>query len=257
MLCLGDAAPPGDITTLPDHEERAREVFGPHIGGDLIAHSPDPPDFVLARDGVVVGWAEATRAVDDDRKAFNDWLTKNAETFPAEKLSRDWSIAFHKTAVLKDVDLDLLIELFAEAEARYPDDEKTRTYDPTYPDGVMTFAKSGIWFAASWPKVDETATVTYFLAFGSSIRRSIINDLAERKAAIKADGLAACDGERHLLVVADFDAPDGEGWALSDSEKPEGVPELPEAITDVWLAMHAGLVWHYSTGNEAWNVIEP
>jgi hypothetical protein len=91
--------------------------------------------------------------------------------------------------------------------------------------------------------------------FSSSVGTSLINDLAMEKAEAKSYSLKGLQGERHLVVLVDYDWPDGAGLVLDEPNVPDGVPELPEEVTDIWLAAVKSLVWHYARGTEAWDVI--
>ena len=113
MLKLGDPGPTTDLGTLKPGEEDARQVFGPHLDCELIAYKPDPPDFVLVRGSVVVGWAEATDAADGRTRALFDKLGDLGDTFEAPDLDSDWVVSFRREAKLKDFDQERVIQILA------------------------------------------------------------------------------------------------------------------------------------------------
>lgn len=266
MFALGAAAPPGDMTKLKDDEKRARNVFGPHIGGHLIAYSPDPPDFVLVRGGVVVGWAEATNAVDGKMRAFAKEMSKLGYSFPTERLVYDWMVSFTKDAMLKKLDQEQLVDILLRHEAILAPDwlgEPDRrvqirlSLEDIRDQGEIgaAFDLYGVEYVYPMRLAEGEATVSLLQpGMESSVGPDLITELAEEKAQVKADRLKDLNGEGHLLIGVDTYWPTGAAFALSDAELPNRAPELPEAITDVWLATVTTRVWHFSA-NTGWEFI--
>jgi hypothetical protein len=90
--------------------------------------------------------------------------------------------------------------------------------------------------------------------YGGSVGPSLINDLAVDKASKKVAALAGRDGERHLIVLVNHDYPTAGGLALTDTDSPDELPELPPEVTDVWLSAVKSLLWHFSVPERTWRI---
>jgi len=75
------------------------------------------------------------------------------------------------------------------------------------------------------------ASARFFVQPGS------INEVVEEHARRneKKFALSGCD-ERHLFVLFDFTSPEGWNAFMEQREPPALPPQLPEAITTVWVA---------------------
>lgn len=76
---------PGQDVKEPRREEAiARELLRGHIAGELIYN--DPPDFVLCRDGLVVGVVEVTCATDENANRLRARLDRHGRSFKSDRL---------------------------------------------------------------------------------------------------------------------------------------------------------------------------
>lgn len=268
-LTFGDTCPGQDLTKPRFEEQVARELLGDQIDGMLIANSPDPPDFILCRDERVVGWLEVTTAVNEARLQLHDRLTKDGASIETDQLEYDWLVTFHTSTKIKDLDRDQLVKALTLKEdviARDSTSKGDRTVhrllaqtdiaDNATAEAILD--ESGVAFTGPIGPASEGATAWLATpSFTSSAAPSLINDLAEIKAAEKETSLQGRSGELHLCVLVHSDEPTGVGFIVSggfESQLPDTPPKLPNWVTDVWLVATRDRLWHISTSTLEWEV---
>lgn len=245
----------GDLREPRREEAIARNLVTPYIDGELVSIE-DPPDFALCRDDTIVGWAEVTTAVDGERLALENWIAKNDFSFTCNDLTHDWNIIPHKTARLDRLERETLVDLLVDWESN---NSEERGFIDTWqhPPLVAQMLDVRIEWLQYMPPLHEEPTVSIVVpGYGGSVGPSLINDLAVDKASKKVAALTGRDGERHLIVLVNHDYPTAVGLALTDTDVPDELPELPSEITDVWLSAIKSLLWHYSVRDKTWRVIE-
>lgn len=245
----------GDLREPRREETIARDLVAPYIEGRLVSIE-DPPDFVLCRDNSVVGWAEVTTAVDGKRLALEDWIDKNDFTFSCNDLTHDWNIIPHRTARLDKLDRDNLLALLIDWESDHIEESGFIDTWQHPPLVAMMLAARIQWLQYTPPLRNEPTVSIVMPGYGGSVGPSLINDLAVDKASKKAAALASRDGERHLIVLVNHDYPTAVGLALTDTDLPDELPELPPEVTDVWLSAVKSLLWHFSVRDKTWRIIE-
>ena len=90
------------------------------------------------------------------------------------------------------------------------------------------------------PKPGEVAEVLASLSGGAGSNFESMNDLVAERASKKVEKLIAAGGdERHLFVWLRGSATDAQ-LAMTTLPPPNSVPEIPDGIDVVWLAVGGG-----------------
>ncbi|MBA3362454.1 MAG: hypothetical protein H0T94_13530 [Acidimicrobiia bacterium] len=261
---------PAQEAKEPRREEKlARELLRGHIAGELIYI--DPPDFVVCRDGAVVGAVEVTRATDEETNRLQARLDRDGRSFLSDRLRSSWIVTFKKSADLLRLDRQRLVDalwLREQGMVRHALEAGNRRLEQRIALEAMrderqiseVFETFGIDFAAPWNESSAVSTVHLSESgHSAAIGPVLVNRLAEAMFLRKEAVLRSQTGERHLFVWVDPWEPGGAGLAMGgigEPDLPDEPPTFPSWVTDVWMASTFGRVrlWHCSTG-EQWAVL--
>lgn len=262
---------PGEDSKRPrEEEELAREFLRGHLRGELF--HVDPPDFVLCRDGVVVGGLEVTLATRQESQRLEARLSRGGRSFGTDLLRMNWMVTFESTANLRVLDRDRLVDTLVLLE-RDTTGASVSGYnrraqrqlalvaldEATEAEATQLLREFGVDRAA--PLGDCTETATIYLGergFGGFADLNLVNRLAEEIFTRKQGVLRGVAGERHLFVWVDPREPIGAGIAMGNgTELPETSPKFPPWVNDVWMVntFGDGHLWHCSSRG-SWEVLE-
>jgi hypothetical protein len=262
--CLGE-----DIPKPSENEERARRLLTPYLG-TLIRYDPRP-DFVLCREGQVVGWVEETSATDEKSENLMARLQADGQTFRTDRLTRDWVVHFDRTMNAKRLDRQRLVDALALEEdiiARdslsNPDPERSRDLRRQDLLDQNTARKIhddlGVKFHLPLSRPGTGEVTLEHQSVAGFFDPSLINSVAEAKLAEKRKSLIDCDGERHLFITIEVFEPSGValsmgGWG--EPKVPDEPPSFPEWATDVWLVSKILPIrlWHCSRDDDRWELL--
>lgn len=249
---------------VQDHAEavasRLIETFC--LGTRMEKIQPQPPrthDFdLLDSNDHIVAAVEVTVSLDEEAKHTNSRIRRNGAA--KTKLSKkDWWIQTEPGADIKAIG-SKADEYLAAIEA----DRIERFFGPIdwrRPSVGRIFRDLRVYSGSVMRWKDPGYILIDLRGGGGRVRAHTVVEAALREADNNRKKLAAANANQGHLVVY-VDPTNYLPWrALLDSEPPPEAPQLPTAITDMWIFTETGfaheyVAWHTST-HSAWRRIGP
>jgi|ERR1017187_2798928 hypothetical protein len=213
--------------------------------------STSVPDFYLVQDGVKCGVVEVTSSVDQAIIEGTAALRKSsAGVIPRHLCKHDWLVFPNKHAMIRMIASDAdryLSEIERDGLERFVSGKDSH-YSSVLRISKDLGVEGGFVFCTKKPgSIYISRPGGNFNRLGPSV--AVKAGLAE---AWKADNrkklICSAAGSRHLAVHIDIS--NSHAWtSLHDFDPPEEAPDLPSAITDLWLfaetpAPDQCTVWH-------------
>lgn len=216
---------------IPKPEEVwARRVLEPVLGSELIY--VDAPDFVICRNGEVVGCVEVTTATDELVRTLQARLAADGRTFTANELTSSWIVTVRRNTDGRKLDRNEIGAVLSELE-------HTGVHSSTL-DSMARQRLAELGVQHAFRSTNQTRTPRVHLVeqgFAAYADPTVINSLVERTAQKKRPVLLSGPQPRGLFIWVDPFEPAGAGLAIggTGSEPPDDPTALPEWLDTVWL----------------------
>jgi len=240
-----------DSREPPSEEAAARTLIGPWIDGTLVY--VDPPDFVIYRDGEVVGALEVTIAVPHEYARMYGQIHQFGVPIESDLLEYTWQIWLDPVAAnLRNWDRDRVVYVVRAVEQDGVESHR-ELRDPLLKEELARLGISGMHrFLAR-----EGVQKLYLAAkgWGGFVDGGAVDRLVAEKIEVKSRQLREMTGERHLFVWVSLGQ--WEAAAAFNDEPPLDSPDLPDVVDTVWVVPMFGRldsIWRRDRGS-GWQVL--
>lgn len=248
--------PDCDSGSPREDEEAARELLTPLIEGQLVRAQPPAPDFLICREGVVVGGVEVTLYTDSYLRQLGAELGRSGYLIEDQTLTATWAFELARLTDLRTLDRGTLVKLAHLLEA----EPETANLSPLPRDpygrlGIRTAYR----FEGGKARAGRHRIHLMMPTVGGFATASAVYEAVAQAAQRKAKQLRRISGERHLFIWVDSWMIGAEG-ALEDPPPAEPLPpRLPDGVDHVWVAGTSDrrrLPWHRAATDPTWAAAE-